>query len=91
MAETGAFHWQKLCSRSIVAPIRLSGVDAPEVSPTLSAPAAGSQPLAVTSTFDPTGRCLMASADSRQSGSAMWNVGRDSAQMRTRFTVLLLL
>ena len=61
----------------MAAPTRLSGVEAPEVRPIDTGPSAGSQPAAVTSAFAPTGRWRISSAETRQSGSAMWKVGRD--------------
>src|SRR5439155_7050312 len=82
---------QNCSRRAIAAPTRLSGVDAPDVRPTMTGRRLGSQPVVVTSSFDATGRWRIASADTRQSGSAMWNVGRDVAQIRARFAVLLLL
>ena len=62
----------------MAAPTRLSGVEAPDVRPIDDRPVGGSQPRGVTSAFDPTGRCRISSAETRQSGSAMWNVGRDA-------------
>ena len=59
-----------LSSRRITAPTRLSGVDAPDVSPIVTSPA-GSQPVVVISSVCPTGLCRMSSADSSPSGSAM--------------------
>jgi hypothetical protein len=47
---------QNASSRAIAAPTRLSGVDAPDVNPIVRGPAAGNQPVAVSSVFDPTGR-----------------------------------
>src|SRR5579872_1928997 len=61
---------QNWASFTIAAPTRLSGVDAPEVRPIATGPS-GSHSVAVTSVFDPIGRCRMEAADSRQSGSAM--------------------
>ena len=61
-------------------PIRLSGVDAPEVSPMVRGPD-GSQPDVVTSWALPTGLWRMMSADTSPAGSAMWYVGTRAAQI----------
>jgi hypothetical protein len=68
----------------------LSGVEAPEVRPIETGPSGGSHPVADTSDLVPIGRCRISSAETRQSGSAMWKVGRDAAQILARFAVLLL-
>src|SRR5258707_2554713 len=75
----------------MAAPTRLSGVEAPDVRPIAMGPAGGSQPRLVTSVLDPTGRCRISSDEVRQSGSAMWNVGREAWQRRAGVAVLLLL
>jgi hypothetical protein len=58
-------------SRAIVAPTRLSGVEAPDVSPIVTAPSGGSHGDVVTSAFDPIGRWRISVGESRHSGSAM--------------------
>ena len=75
----------------MAAPTRLSGVEAPEVNPIVTSPTAGSQPFDTISVFCPTGRCRIWSTDTRHSGSAMWKVGREAAQIWARLHVLLLL
>src|SRR5260370_20894440 len=87
----GRGHAQNASILAIVAPTRLSGVEAPDVRPTVTEPVGGSQPDVVTSAFEPTGRCRISSGEIRQSGLAMWKVRRDTAQMRARLQVLLLL
>ena len=47
---------QNASSRATAAPTRLSGVDAPDVRPTVRRPVRGNHPVAVTSVFEPTGR-----------------------------------
>src|SRR5437867_8819399 len=49
------FGRQNASSRAMAAPTRLSGVEAPDVKPTVRGPAGGSHPVAVTSLLDPTG------------------------------------
>ena len=77
-------------------PTMLLGVEAPAVNPMMTGPA-GSQSgrdllrRPPRSTGAPIGRCRISVADSRQAGSAMWNVGTRSAQIRARLQVLLLL
>src|SRR5688500_2565101 len=75
--------------RRIAAPTRLSGVEAPDVSPIVTSPS-GSQPAVVISAGCRTGLCRIASRDTSPPGSAMWKVGTRSAQMRARLHVLLL-
>ena len=70
---------------------RLSGVDAPDVSPTRTSPGPASQPVETTSRLSATERCRISSADTRPSGPATWKVGTCSAQIRARLQVLLLL
>src|SRR4029078_2255176 len=76
--------------RRMTCSIRLSGVDAPAVSPTWTEPL-GSQPPLPLSCLLEAGRCLISPADNSPSGSEMWNVGSRSAHMRARLNVLLLL
>src|SRR6185436_1333812 len=85
------FYEQNPSSRATAAPTRLSGVEAPDVRPMTTGPSCGSQPDVDTSDLAPIGRCRISSAETRQSGSAMWKVGRDAAQILARFAVLLLL
>jgi hypothetical protein len=77
--------------RSTVFPTRLSGVDAPDVNPIDKGPATGSQPSLRISALPTAGLCRIESADSRQSGSAIWNVGTLPAQILAKLHVLLLL
>jgi hypothetical protein len=51
-------------------PIRLSGVEAPDVKPIVTSPF-GIQPVAVVSCEPPTGLWRISSADRRLAGSAM--------------------
>ena len=69
---------------------RTSGVEAPDVSPTVRGPS-GSQLADVISPDASTGLCRISPAEIRAVGSAMWNVGRRAAQMRAKLKVLLLL
>src|SRR5205823_1907322 len=75
----------------MAAPTRLSGVEAPDVSPIASVPDDGSHPVVAISIFEATGRWRISCAETRQSGLAMWKVDREAAQMRARLHVLLLL
>ena len=54
--EFAGIYRQKDSSRVTAAPTRLSGVDAPEVSPITTGPEEGSQPVVVASALAPTGR-----------------------------------
>src|SRR4029453_8602379 len=85
------FYEQNPSSRATAAPTRLSSVESPAVGPMETGPSRGSPPDADTSDLVPIGRCRISSAETRQSGSAMWKVGRDAAQILARFAVLLLL
>src|SRR5688572_13401408 len=59
----------------------LSGVEAPEVRPMATGPP-GSHPVVVISCFPPIGLWVIAEPDARPAASAMWYVGRLSAQIR---------
>src|SRR6187399_3409352 len=76
-------------------PTMLLGVEAPAVNPMTSGPA-GSQSHETSSSTDdvegrPIGRWRISAADTRQLGSAMWNVVTRPAQILARLQVLLLL
>src|SRR4029453_168867 len=78
------FYEQKPSSRATAAPTRLSGVEAPEVRPIETGPSRGSHPDADTSDLVPIGRCVLSSAETRQSGSAVWKGGRGAAHILGR-------
>ena len=73
----------------------LLGVEAPAVNPTTTFPAGSQSSVTPSSALAvdgaPTGRWRMCVAEMSQLGSAMWKVRTRAAQMRARFTVLLLL
>src|SRR5471032_1229607 len=67
---------------------RLSGVEAPDVSPICTAPRPGSHPAEIRSCLASTGLCLISDAETRQSGVAMWYVGTRGSHIRARLHVL---